>query len=396
MTAAARGHALPALLAVVALAPAAGADERESNRFSFHPSVQVTTLFDDNVFFEKGGEDADVGTWIRPRVDLGYEGAAFDLGVEAGFDFRRYADSRSRGDELVHVASHAELGVLPGLRVLLEHAFVPQPQELGLPPDEGPNLVQTNRGEGRIRYWRELPRGFEIELGAGAAHVFSESFHTQYPGPAGGVIADDHFRVNYFESSVSAEVLKTLERDTTAFLRGGFRHRSFQDGARDADHGLLSLRLGARTLRFHPFELEVEGGIGLIDFEEYGHEPHWLARARVAYEFETGLRLGVSGHHTVTSDLTGNEFLETTVRFDVEQSLGERTVFVASGFLTRYQDEGWDRGRNDLGGAEARLVRQLTQHGQMALAYRYWRNAGPFETDDFRQNRVVLEFTWRR
>ena len=76
--------------------------------------------------------------------------------------------------------------------------------------------------------------------------------------------------------------------------------------------------------------------------------------------------------------------------------VGTRTAALASFFVTRLENDSWDADQNLYGGAEIELRRKLSRSMQLSLSYRYWQNGGDYELDDFQQNRVALEFTYRR
>ena len=87
--------------------------------------------------------------------------------------------------------------------------------------------------------------------------------------------------------------------------------------------------------------------------------------------------------------------VETSGRISVEKRFGERTAASLGFFVSRFSNEAWERDENLFGGVEIDLSRQLTRRMQSKLSYRHWRNGGDYEFDDFHQNRIALELSYR-
>ena len=108
-----------------------------------------------------------------------------------------------------------------------------------------------------------------------------------------------------------------------------------------------------------------------------------------------GFRWKLSGISRFTSDLTGQDFTETTGRASLVKRFGKRTSASIGGFVSRFKSDLWSHA-NRYGGAEASLEHQLTRRIKAALRYRYWNNGGGYDIDDFDQNWLALEFSYRR
>jgi hypothetical protein len=393
----------PAAAAAAALlllgAPAAGSEsesgsgsgsETERNRFSFHPSIQVTAVVDDNVRLREDDSEGDLGVFFFPRVELGYQGHWFNLGADLGADIRRYVDGASPSDEFFRMSGFAEVGLLPGLTFQISDAFAPTPVDLGKPEDHSANLVQTNRLVARFRYWRELPGGREMLLSLQGTRLSSESFATDI----GNGVIDDDFHADFWEGALLGEVQSPLSDRTSAFLRTHLRYRTFDDSS-VSDFGDLAILLGLRTHWFGNVDFDVAGGYGLLAFDS-GSKNRFLGQANLRYRIADGTTLRLSFVNRNTADIVGNDFVETTGKIGLERRFGERTAASIDLFLSRINNEVWDSGANLFGGAEARVRRQLSRRTQLELTYRYWDNGGDYSFDDFSPNQLSLVFSYRR
>jgi len=396
-------RSISCLAAVAALlllgAPASGSEsesrsgsgsETERNRFSFHPSIQVTAVADNNVRLREDDSEGDLGVFLFPRIELGYQGHWFDLGADLGADIRRYVDRDSPSDEFFRMSGFAEVGLLPGLTFRVSDDFAPTPVELGLPEDHSANLVQTNRLVAKFRYWRELPGGREMLLSLQGTRLSSESFAADI----GNGVIDDDFHADFWEGALLGEVQSPVSDRTSGFLRTHLRYRTFDDSSA-SDFGDLAILLGLRTHWFRNVDFEVAGGYGLIAFDS-GSKNRFLGQANLRYRIADGTTLRLSFVNRNTADIVGNDFVESTGKIGLERRFGERTAASVELFLSRINNEVWDSGANLFGGAETRVRRQLTRRTQLELAYRYWNNAGDYSSDDFSQHQLSLVFSYRR
>jgi hypothetical protein len=365
--------------------------EAERNRLSFHPSVQVTAVADSNASLQDDDEsEGDLGVFLRPRVELGYQGRWFNLGADLAADIRRYADGASPSDEFYRLSGFAELGLMSGLTFRLSDAFVPTPVDLGLPEDHAANLIQTNRVVADLSYWRPLPAGREMRFSFQGTRLGSEGFRTEVDG---GVF-DDDFHADFWEGSVVAEIQSPLSRGTSGFVRADARYRSFDDSAA-SDFGDVAVLLGIRTHWFGSVDFDIASGVGYVDFDS-GHTVRVLGQTNLRYRMPGGTTLRLSVINRNTADIVGNDFMETSGSIGLERRFGEQTSASVELFLSRFDNEVWDSGANLYGGVEARVRRQLTRRTQLAFLYRYWDNGGDYDADDFSQHQASLVFTYRR
>jgi hypothetical protein len=372
----------------------AGAEEG-LGRFSWSPSLRLTTVADDNVFLEDGNEDGSVGFWIAPRLELEYAAPAVQVGADLGVDFRRYLDhSSALAAELYRAIGWAEVGLRPGLTLRVANAFVPQPVRLGQPADDASNLVQTNRLDGELRWSREVDGNREIEVGAVGTYFLTDAYSEAVPQPGGGLVVDHRFRASYAQGLVFAEFQSPVGERTRAFLRGQGSYRAFTDAA-PTDHSNLSLMTGVRSNRWTNLELELAGGVGALGFDAFADSVRALGQLSLRYRVEGGWTLSFLAHHLLTPDLAEVNVMETTGEVGVEKRFGTATAASVRFFATRYDGDLPGDAVDLFGAAEAQLRRQLTRHLQVAASYRHWFNRGDFSVDDFSQNRISVELGFR-
>jgi hypothetical protein len=97
-------------------------------------------------------------------------------------------------------------------------------------PDDAPtNLAQTNRAQGELRYWRELPGGREMTVAVLGARFDGDKVDALVPGPGGDAELDSSFRPDFSEGGGFAEIRNPFGEDHALLLRGGTRYRSFDD-----------------------------------------------------------------------------------------------------------------------------------------------------------------------
>lgn len=387
------------LLAAAALlglfARPAGAEGKPVD-YSIRPSVEMATVFDDNLFLTDEDESSSFGVWVRPRLELAYRTETLDLGADLGAEVRRYADYYSAlADEFWNISGHAQVGLFPGLTFRVANAYVPNPVELGLPPDQGVNLVQTNRTDAELRYWRVLPGEREISVGMRGTRFFSDGFSEDLPGSGGTVILDDDFHADHWGGTGFLEYQEPLGRRTSGYARAQAGYRSFDDSPR-SDNLDYSLVLGVRSLRFRNAEIDVAGGYGRIHFSSLGDRPRIMGRANLRYRLPSGWTWWLGVNHLSSADLLGNAALETTGSIGLEKRFADgRTSAGLNLFITRFDTKSWSDGANLFGGAELQVRRQLSRRIQVRASYRHWRNQGGYELDDMLQNRLLIELAFR-
>jgi hypothetical protein len=380
-------------LAAGIVARSALAGEDAERRFSWKPSVDVKSVFDDNVFNASSGKQSDFGFWVLPRLELEYAAPAYEVGADLGVDLRRYVEQTSLDRTFGRVDAWGEVGLLPGLTARVENAFVPQPTRLGAPPDDPFNLQQTNRTDVSLRYWRELESGREISLGASGSRFMSDSFTTLVTGPGGVPTLDTDFQADFWEGGGFVEFQNPLGGTHAVYATGLARHRSYGDTP-TSDHTEVSGLLGIRAFWIKRLQLDLAGGVGLLAFDGGSKEPRFLARADATYRFKSGVRLVLGLDNNFASDLLGNEFLATTGRFGLERYFGRRTNASVVGFVSHLDQASLGSLTNLFGGVEVVVRRRLSRGLQLALSYRYWQNGGDYALDDFRQNRAWVGLSY--
>jgi hypothetical protein len=365
--------------------------ETELTRFSFHPSIEISGVIDDEVELGKDDDvDGDFGFFIVPRVELGYQGPWFDLGADLGADIRQYTRNSSPSDQFYRMSGFAEFGLMPGLTFALSDAWVPTPVDLGLPEDASANLVQSNRASAELSYWRELPAGSEMLLSVQGTYFTTEGFRTEI-GPG---TYDNDFHADFWEGSVSGEIQRPLFERTSTFMRTKVRYRTFDDQTA-SDYADIAVLVGIRTHWHRDVDFDIAGGYGYVDFDS-GSSNRFVGQANLRYRMPYDTTLRVSAVNRNTVDLVGNDFMETRGEFGLERRFGERTAASVEFFISRFDSDTWSSGSNLYGGVQGEIRRQLTRRTQLALNYRYWDNGGDRRIDDFTQNRVLLTFSYRR
>jgi len=372
----------------------ARAEEGEDAQLRLRPSLEVSTVADDNPTLQEAGADWVGGSWITPRLELSYRSPAIEVGADVGAEIRRTFSGSSMDAELYRVSGFAEAGLLPGLSVRVSSAFVPQPRWLGLPPDASRNLLQTHRSDLAIRFWRELPAARELEVGLVGTYFTSESFAAVVAAPGGGTAVDPNFRADFGQGAAFLELQSPLGRHTSATLLGQVGYRGYGDAAR-SDHVNTSVLIGLRSRRFRNAQLEIAAGYGLLAFAEHGNEHALLGNASLRVQLSPSWSGFVSLANEFSSNLAGNEVLQATGRAGLDSYFGERTGASVSAFVSRFEDPALNRDKSVYAGAELEVWRALTRHTRLSLAYRYWRNGGDAAVDEFGQNRVMLQLRYR-
>lgn len=376
------------------LAAEAGA-EPQDERFTWHPSVTITGVADDQPHLEESSP-ARVGAWLVPNVELGYRGDAFVLGADLGADLRRYLDDDSLAEEFWRVSGWGEVGIVPGLTLRMSDRFEPTPEWIAAPADATSNLIQTNQLRSELRYWMELPGKRELLATVGGGYLTGERFTAVLLRDNGQVAVRNHFRPDRVEATGTLEFQNPLGGDgrTSAYVRSQIRYRSF-DASSVASHGEVGILAGLRTRRFRNVELDVAAGWGVISFDNRDPVQRFLGEGRMRVRLPNDWIWRVSAANRFVADVSGNNFVETTGRTGVERYFGESTSVSAAVFISRLENDAWDTDSNLFGGAEFRVQQRISRRTQLALTYRYWRNAGDFSADDFDQNRLALELTYR-
>jgi len=386
---------IPALLALAAGLGAAGTalGEGEEEGWSFHPGIRTVLVYDDEANLGKPGQsnEGDVGFWIKPNVEVGYKTPDLDLGADVGLDLRRYITRDALADELIYANAFVEAGLLPGLSVRLENDLAPQYRQLGLPEEHGANLIQANRTDAGLRYWRELGGNTELEIGGTGTYFLSERFTAGFPS-AGGPTFDPNYRATFWQATGIADLHRPLGRSLSGHLATQAGYRDYADGAR-ADHTNLAMTLGLESERFETLELVLEAGYGAILFDGLGtvHQP--LGKLSLRHQLPRGFHWSALLANRFRSNLVGNEVFESAAELGLGKQLGERADASVQGFVARFEDRGAPA--DFYWGVETELGFDLTRQARLALTYRHWRNTGDAGFDDMAQNAVFASFQFR-
>ena len=383
-----------ALLLVPLAASAVRADEGAERRFTWRPSFETRSVLTDNAFLTSNDKDTDLGVWLQPRLELDYRVPAARLGADLGAQVPRYLDHSSLNDAYWRTNVYGEAGLWPGLSVRLSDAFTPAPIALGVPDDSTTNLAQTNRAQGELRYWRELPGGREMTVSVHGARFDGEKVEALVPDSNGDPVPDSSFRPDFSEGGGFAELRNPFGEDHALLLRGGTRYRSF-DSLSEGEYLDAEGTLGFESRLPAGFDLALAGGFGWLDPRGGSGEPQALGRAQLGWQNASGLRVQLGFHHAIASDLVGNDFIDTSGRLTIEKYFGLQTSATLTAFVSQLDAQSAHPAHNLFGGAEVVLRRQLSRSFQVSVSYRYWENDGGFETDDFRQNQASVAFSYR-
>jgi hypothetical protein len=376
--------------AVLLFATGAAWAEGEESRFEWHPSITVHNLWDDNPKLDDDGSQNTVGIWLYPRMELGYTAPSLDLGVDLGVDFRRYTEVQQLNDEFYRMSGHAEAGLLPGLSVRVSDDYVPEVKHLGLPEDQGTNMIQSNRSDAELRYWHELPLTTEIEVGTTGTYFLSESFAAELPN---GVV-DTSYKADYWQVAGFVQLQKDLGRRTSVFLLSEAGRRDFDDGQR-SDHINSSVVVGVRSQRVRNLEFEASIGYGRIDFEDLSNQQAPIGEAKLTWRLPDGWATRIVGSNDFATNLGGNEVFQASGELSVEKEFAKNTTASVTGFIAHFDDDNLDGGSDLYGGVEVGVQHRFDAHTQVGVAYRRWDNGGDKGTNDFGQNRVTLDFSYR-
>jgi hypothetical protein len=389
-------RALVLLLLAPALATAARADEGAQRRFTWRPSFETRSVYDDNAFLEDGNGNGDLGVWLVPRLELDYRTPVASVGADLGAEIPRYFDNSKLNDTFWRASGYGQVGLWPGVTLRLSNALTPTPMMLGLPEDSPSNLAQANQANLELRFWRELPGGRELNFGVKGTRFDAESFPAFVDGPGETVVLDDDFRSSFTEETVSAELRNpVLGEQHALFLRGNLRNRHM-DSISEGDHVDMGGVLGYEGRLLDVLDVELAGGAGWLEARGVGGDMHALARANLGWRHErSGLGFRLGFHHQITPDLVGKQFIDTTGRLSVERYFGLRTAATVTTFVSQLKNRSVGPSQNLFGGAEVAVRRQISRNFQVSLAYRYWENAGDFGLDDFKQHQATVGFSYR-
>lgn len=382
--------AVSALLIWVAVAAA----EDQEDRFTYHPSILITMVGDDDPYLEAGNDGA-FGAWIAPSLELGYRADFYELQADLGADVRRYVGESELSKEFYRAIVNGEIGVLPGLTLRVSNAFKPQPERVSSPADASRNLQQTNQVDAEVRYWKELPGRREFLMALRGGYFVGEDFNALLTMGNGAAMTDPEFEPDHWEGAGKLELQTPFGERSSLYARSDLEFRTYSESA-VPDRGEFAILVGARSRYFRNVEIDVAAGYGMVAFKSNDDLHRFVGEGSLRYRLPNGWALRASAANRFVSDLPGNVFVETTGRLGVEKYFGEMLSASIAAFISRLENEAWNIPKNLFGGAEFRIQSRIGRHTVVAITYRYWDNAGDFSIDDFDQNRVALEFFYRR
>jgi len=386
----------PTIVAVIALliwVSAAAAEDQES-RFTIHPSLLITLVGDDDPYLEER-KDGAFGGWFAPKLELGYRADFYELKADLGADVRRYIDESDLSAEFYRAIVNGEIGIFPGLTLRVSDAFAPQPERISSPADATRNLQQTNQADAEFRYWRELAGRRELLMTFRGAHFTGEDFNALLFQDGTGVVTHLDFEPDHWEGATKLELQTPFGERNSLYTRSEFEYRTYSE-SEVPDREEFTILAGLRTRHFRNVEIDVAVGYGMVAFESSDDLHRFVGEGSLRWRLPEGWTWRVSAANRFVSDLAGNVFVETTGRMGIEKQFGELISASVAAFVSRLENEAWNVPKNLFGGAECRIESRVGRHTVVALTYRYWDNAGDFSMDDFSQDRVALEFFYRR
>jgi hypothetical protein len=385
------------VMALVCLASAAVAqdgDAGDRQGLSFTPHVRGTLGYDDNVFLERRGEEDDFFLWIEPGVDARWTRSKIRAGADVGLDGRFYLEEEDLTEVFWNARGFVEYQPTDDLRFEISDRYVPTALQLGAPEDTTANQEQANWLQAEAEYTRELRPRTDLEVGVRGTRFDTRSFRAVVDVDGDGIPEEDRVDVDYWEARGWLEGRHELGRDREVFARFDTARRTYPS-LESADFTEYAGTVGARAAITARIRVDVAVGYGVIDFDDQGSEPRFLGELGLTYELPRDWTVRVSAARTLSSDVVGTDFNETNVRLDVRKELGRRTTVIASGFWSQFDNNAIEQEENEVVAAELRVERELTPRITAELAYRYWKNLGDFENDDFTQNRVLLGLVYR-
>jgi hypothetical protein len=399
-----RNFAIIAVSALLIWASVAAAEDQAS-RFTYHPSLLITLLGDDQPYLEQRDTGA-FGTWIAPNLELGYRADFYELQADLGADVRRYVDDGGDlSEEFYRAIVNGEIGVLPGLTLRASNAFSPQPERVSSPADATRNLQQTNQVNAEVRYWKELPGRRELLMAFRGTQFIGEDFNAIRLTDGGGAVTHLDFEPDHWEGASQLELQTPFGERSSLYARSEFEYRTYSESA-VPDREEFAILVGARSRYFRNVEIDVAAGFGMVAFESNDDLHRFVGEGSLRYRLPNGWTLRASAANRFVTELSGNVFVETTGRMGIEKHFGEMISASVSAFISRLENDAWNVRKNLFGGAEIRIQSRIGRHTVVAITYRYWENAGDFWywdrnrarmlTDDFDQDRVAIEFFYRR
>jgi hypothetical protein len=388
-----RNPAFVAASALLIWVSVAAAEDQE-NRFSFHPSLVITMVGDDDPYLGERDEGA-FGSWFAPNLELGYRADFYELQADLGADIRRYVDESGLSEEFYRAIVNGEIGILPGLTLRVSNAFKPQPERVSSPADATRNLQQANQVDAEVRYWKELPGRRELLMALRGGYFVGEDFNALLFRDNGGDTIRSDFEPDHWEGAGKLEVQTPFGERSSLYARSELEFRTYLE-SEVPDRGEFAILVGARSRYFRNVEIDVAAGYGMVAFKSNDDLHRFVAEGSLRYRLPNGWTWRVSAANRFVSDLSGNVFVETTGRMGIEKQFGELITASVAAFISRLENDAWNVSENLFGGAEFRIQSRIGRHAAVAITYRHWENAGDYSMDDFNQDRVALELFYRR
>ena len=383
-------------MALVCLATAVHAQDDADDRQGLHftPHVRGTLIYDSNVFLERRGGEDDFALQVEPGVEGRWSRSKLRAGADVGLDGRFYLEEEDLSEVFWDARAFLEYEPTEDLRLRISDRYVPQALQLGAPEDTVVNQEQANWVEGEAVYERELRPRTEMELGLRGTRFDTRSFTAVVDADGDGMLEEADVDVDYWEARGWVEARHELSRDREVFGRFTTARRTYPD-LETADFVEYFGTVGARAELTPRIRLDVGVGWGVIDFDEQDDESRFVGELGLTWELPRQWTLRLSGGRSLSSDVVGTDFAETSVRFDVRKELGRRTTVIASVFWSQFDNNAIEQQENEVIAGELRLRRELTARIDAELTYRRWKNTGDFENDDFTQDRVTLGLVYR-
>ncbi|MCH8891166.1 MAG: ABC transporter ATP-binding protein [Myxococcales bacterium] len=257
------------------------------------------------------------------------------------------------------------------------------------------NLQQANQVDAEVRYWKELPGRREILMALRGGYFVGEDFNALLFKDSGVSMTHPDFGPDRWEGAGKLEVQTPFGERSSLYARSELEIRTYEE-TEIPDRGEFSILFGARSRYFRNVEIDVAGGYGMVAFKSNDDLHRFVGEGSLRVRLPNGWALRASAANRFVSDLSGNVFVETTGRMGIEKHFGEMISASIAAFISRLENDAWAIPKNLFGGAEFRIQSRIGRHTVVAITYRYWENAGDFSIDDFNQDRVALEFFYRR
>lgn len=384
-------------MVLVCLATAAQAQEAETEgRKGLHiaPRVGATAIYDDNVFLERRDGEDDFALRFEPGVEATWARSKLRAGVDLGLDGRFYLENEDLSEVFWDGEAYLEYRPREDLLLKVSDHYVPAALQLGAPEDTVVNQEQANWLRGEMRWERDLARKTELEVGLLGTRFDTRGFTAVVDLDGDGMLEESRVDVDFWEARGWIEGRREVGRDREVFTRFTTARRTYPD-LESADFVEYFGTVGLRAALTPRIRLDLAAGWGVLDFDEQSSESRFVGELGLTYELPRDWTLRLSAARSLSSDVVGTDFAETSARLEVRKKLGRRTTVIAAAYWSEFDNNAIDQEQNEVLAGELRLLRELTPRIQTELAWRRWKNTGDFENDDFTQDRVTLGVVYR-